>query len=208
MIYAKPDIVETDIKVSVRGRYPTRSGMPRGLIIHYTSGRFDTHDDTINSLRHMAESGLGCMAMDIDGKIYRAANQPLDKVAFHAGNSMWQGQRSISYYCVGIEVSCAGLLSAGETWWGTKIPKELTRHISDQRDNQKPGTYHAFTALQEASLINFCLWQLDTNPEFKIGWIVGHDEVAPNRKSDPGGSLSMTMPDFREMIRTLSAKVA
>jgi len=42
---------------------------------------------------------------------------------------------------------------------------------------------------------------MDVNPEFRADWVAGHDEVSPGRKSDPGGSLSMTMPQFRYMLK-------
>ncbi len=58
-------------------------------------------------------------------------------------------------------------------------------------------------------MVNFCLWQLKVNPEFKVDWIMGHDEVAIplGRKSDPGGCLSVTMPEFREIIKERGGEI-
>ncbi len=67
--------------------------------------------------------------------------------------------------------------------------------------NIKKGKYQAFTSKQEAALKNFIFWLKDVNPEFDVEWVVGHDEIAPTRKSDPGASLSMTMPKFRELLK-------
>jgi len=39
------------------------------------------------------------------------------------------------------------------------------------------------------------------NGIFKLDFVLGHDEVAPSRKNDPGGSLSMTMPEFRKKLK-------
>jgi len=206
MKYTVPEIVRTSALVQTRGEYVLNGGQAMGLVIHYSAGRYeDGSKSARQTLHHMGKSGLGCMAMDTDGKLYRAENQTLQQVAYHCGKATWQGKTRLSYYLMGIEVCCAGKLedATGKTWFGQQVGKENTRKITEKSDNIKPGLYHKFTDLQEASLINFCLWQLDTNPNFNIDFIVGHDEIAPTRKTDPGGSLSMSMPDFRELIRNL-----
>lgn len=205
-MFTEPEIIRTSVLVNTQGEYFTRSGQPRGVVIHYTAGRFHQGGTSARqSLQAMSEKGLGCLVMDTDGKIYRAENQQLNQVAFHAGKSQWEDKTKISYYCVGIEVCCAGLLDQnGEAWFGEVIPKGQRREIKTRDGNIAPGTYHMFSTLQEAALINFCLWQVATNPDFDIDWIVGHDEIAPDRKTDPGGSLSMSMPDFRNLIRNLA----
>ena len=66
-------------------------------------------------------------------------------------------------------------------------------------DNQKRGFYHVYTALQEKTLVDTLFWLKDQSPEvFSFNYVLGHDEVSPNRKSDPGAALSRTMPEFRE----------
>jgi len=208
MKYSQPEIVETSIEVKTRGRYITPSKGPRGLVIHYTAGHYGGSQEAKGTLINLADQGLGCLVMDTDGKIYRAKNQGMNDTAWHCGKSSWLGTSGLSRYLLGMEVCCAGKLSnEGRSWYGEYIPLKNRRIIASKTDNQKPGTYHAFTTLQEHSLINFCLWQLDVNQEFEIDWIVGHDEIAPMRKSDPGGSLSMSMPDFRDIVANLSNRL-
>lgn len=207
MRYKVPKIIAIeDIEVKLRGPYTTPSGKPRGLVIHYTAGRSRHSSSAKSTLRYLASKKLGCMVMGVGGGIVKASNQAMDEVAYHAGKSNWQELDGISRYCMGMEICCAGLLSTDlRTWWGEKLQSKYCRNIPEARENMKLGFYHQFTNLQEAALINFCLWQLDTNPEFDIDWVVGHDEIAPTRKSDPGGSLSVSMPEFRQMLRNLNA---
>lgn len=202
-LYAEPKIHLLDVPIKTRGKYRTPSGKPRGLVVHYTSGRsLNGAIDAYNSLSWMGSQGFGCYVMDKDGKIYRSVNQDPGQVAYHAGRSEWQGQKSLSYHLMGMEICCAGLLDTDlKTWFGVNIPEELTRRVDDF-NNVRAGIYHRFTEAQEESLTNFILHQKRVNPEFDFDWVLGHDEIAVprGRKTDPGGSLSMSMPEYRQLL--------
>lgn len=195
-----PEIIKTDIIVKTHGNYRTASGQAKGLVVHYTSGRSKEPEAAINTLNYLARQGLGCLVMDREGKIYRAENQELNDVAYHAGKSEWKGFSGISRYCIGMEICCAGQLDGNRAWFGQRYTEDEIREVGDV-DNVRAGRYHKFTEAQELSLKRFCRWQLQTNPEFDIDWIVGHDEISPGRKTDPGGSLSVTMTEFRDLLR-------
>ncbi len=202
-LYVIPEIVEVPVYVKTRGNYRTPSGRAKGCVVHYTAGRsLDGRKNAINTLTYLASKGLGCLVMDNQGVIYRAKNHDLQLVGYHAGKSSWMGHSSISYHCMGMEICCAGKVDKfGMSWFGEMYSKKDLRVIPWFTGNQSPGTYHRYTTTkQEESLKNFLLWQLDVNPEFDTDWIVGHDEIAPERKSDPGGSLSMTMPELRTFL--------
>ncbi|MCP3684525.1 MAG: hypothetical protein GY861_17810 [bacterium] len=198
--YEIPTIVKLPgIKYKKRGRYKTPSGFAKGLVVHYTvSGR--TKRSARSIVNSLAKRGLGCMVMDEEGTIYIPDNFDIDEdVAYHAGPSQWKGKSGVSALCMGMEICNWGKLNSKTKPRADKIRK------SKDNDNIKAGEYEEYTMLkgQEEALINFILWQADTNPEFDIEWIVGHDECAvpKGRKSDPGASLSMTMPELRELIR-------
>jgi N-acetylmuramoyl-L-alanine amidase len=199
--YIIPEIVTVPgVRFKERGPYKTKTGQAMGLVVHYTvSGR--TKNSAKAVLNSLAKRNLGCMVMDEDGVIYVPEKFDLkNDVAYHAGTSSWKGKSGISFYCMGMEICC----------WG-KLDKTTKKYVdardirtSKGEDNIKSGEYQKYvTPAQEEALLNFILWQLDTNPEFKIEWVVGHDEVAPSRKSDPGASLSKSMPKYREMLKNL-----
>lgn len=207
--YEMPDIEVVDIEVKTHGDYLTDSGRAQGMIVHFTAGRFSKgRQNAIDTLSYLAGQGLGCLVMDTAGKIYRAKSQELNKIAWHAGESFYLSKTGLSRYCLGMEICGAGELDEkGKSWFGLVVNNKFIRHIAAKRDNQKVGYYHKFTSAQEKSLINFILWQLDTNLEFKIEWVLGHDEIAQGRKSDPGGSLSMTMPELRNIINKRATQI-
>lgn len=191
--YEIPNIVRVPgVKFVKRGNFKTKSGNARGLVVHYTvSG--NEKKNALGVVNWLAQSKLGCLVMDKDGIIYAPEDYDFQKdVVFHAGRSSWLGHDNVSYYNIGMEICCWGL--------GSKVGPFRE---SKGNANIIHGKYQAYTDKQEKSLINFCLWQLDVNPEFEIAWIAGHDEIAvpKGRKQDPGASLSMTMPEFRKLIK-------
>lgn len=205
--YEIPEIKYVDVELETHGAYKTQSGKARGLVVHYTAG---SGKKPINTLRYLASKGLGSMVMGKDGVIWIAKNQGMSKVAWHAGKSAWKSAGGISQYCYGMEIECAGLLDVKNgkfmTWFEEEVPEKEVRFVPQNRHNMRKGYYQAFTRKQEEALLNFCLWQLDTNIEFRIDWIVGHDECAipSGRKQDPGGALSTSMTEFRAKLMDLA----
>jgi N-acetyl-anhydromuramyl-L-alanine amidase AmpD len=71
------------------------------------------------------------------------------------------------------------------------------------------GLYEKYTDIQEKILIKLCLWYKEQAPEtFSFDNVLGHDECTQlagqgARKNDPSGSLSMTMPKFRDTLKAL-----
>lgn len=207
-IFCEPPQIKTvSTTVKTHGKYKTKSGMPRGLVVHYTAGRsHDGEKDAVNTLNGLAYRGLGCLVMSSFGVIYRAQNQAIDDVGYHAGESSYNGVSGLSRYCLGIEICCAGVVEqVGNKYasWFNELYYPSEVRAVENKDNYKKGFYHQFTREQESGLIALCRWQKSINPEFDYDWVIGHDECAPNRKLDPGGSLSMTMPEFRQMLKTM-----
>jgi N-acetylmuramoyl-L-alanine amidase len=90
------------------------------------------------------------------GEIYRLVEE--DKVSHHAGVSHWRGRDSLNQYSIGIELDNPGH-SAGKL-----VP---------------------FPKVQMETLMNLIR---DIRTRYKIhDWnIIGHSDVAPDRKKDPG----------------------
>ena len=177
-----------------RGEYPKQ--YPEGAIVHYTSG-----SSAESSLSWGRGEGYMFWMIARDGKIYQP--NPLNEWGYHAGESSYPGLgTSVSDQLVGIEIDNGSeLIKKADgnyyTWFGRKVPMSNVR-ISRADKNIKAGAYEKFTSEQEASLFAVLLWLKRNNPNvFRLEWVLGHDEVAPSRKSDPGGALSMTMPELR-----------
>lgn len=184
-------------KSRTRGSYAL--GYPRGAIVHFTSGR---RTGLKEGLEAQVRDGYTYFLIDQDGNI--GQNFPLDSWGYHAGDSRFSGlSGTVSDEVVGIEVQCGGKLEAnGKTWFGTTPAPGQVRYIQQQHANQEPGKYEIYTPAQEDALERLIRWLHANNPEvFSFDLVLGHDEVSPGRKNDPGGSLSMTMPEFRKRLK-------
>jgi|GEM_PF-3833427 len=73
-----------------------------------------------------------------------------------------------------------------------------------ENDNLTLGAYEKYTEKQETSLKKLLIWLYKNNSVgLSIDYVLGHDEVSPGRKQDPGGSLSKSMPDYRAHLKSL-----
>lgn len=170
--------------------YP--KGYPHGAIVHFTAGRDKTEQEALDSYNWGCDEGYTFFVIGPTGKLYQGF--PLNKGGAHAGQSYWPGLGSrVSSKLVGIEVACAGKLdSRGKSWFGVTYPQDEIRN-----------GFKKYTPEQEETLIKLLVWLKKNCPDvFDVQYILGHDEVSPGRKNDPGSSLSMTMNELRALIKT------
>jgi len=215
------------LKMKTRGEYS--KGYPKGLVVHWTSGwhlKKGTHirpfplKNDQSKLKKMArkygirtikggvKNGYNFLAMDILGKIYQS--RPLTKWGYHAGRSYWPTVGlSVSNEFAGIEILNPSTLRKTNgkfmTWFKYAVPDYLVRQ-AEARENIAKGNYYMFSEEQETELLRLCVFLYNNSPVvggekvFEIGNIVGHDEVSPGRKSDPGHALSCSMREFRNKV--------
>lgn len=186
---------------AMKGSGEYAKGWPEGLVVHHSAGQCDTEEHAVSMMNYGVEQGYAFFVIGPTGKLYQRI--PLNKWGAHAGTSSWPGLgTSLSKKLVGVEVVGAGLVDAnGKAWFGKVYPANRLRKVA-KKDNIQAGTYVKFTPEQEASLKKLILWLKAENPAvFSLDNVLGHDEIAPSRKNDPGGSLSMTMPEFRKVLK-------
>lgn len=190
-------VVVKGTKYVNRGEYKTPTKMFKGLVVHYTvSGR--TAASAIGNVKYLASKGYGCMVMDENGIIYIPEDfDVLKDWGHHAGVSKWGSDTYVSNKFAGMEICGWGL--------GSKVGPIRS---SKGEDNIIAGDYQEYTPEQETALDNFILWALSKNKEFKIANVVGHDELREaagqkGGKTDPGASLSRTMPNYRAHLNSL-----
>lgn len=205
-----PEAIVGPTSMRTRGKYP--KGYPEGAIVHFTSGHSRKGDsDALNTVQGGIADGYCYFVVSSEGRIYQSF--PLDEWGYHAGVSNWPGLgASVSTRLVGIEVACAGKVSKltdgkFRSWFGEIYEPGEVRHVPNKVGNVQKGDYHKYTEAQETALRHLLLWLKYNNPEvFNLDWVLGHDEVAPDRKNDPGGSLSVPMDMFRAELNDKFAR--
>lgn len=194
-------LADQSLRMPTRGRY--RKGYPEGLVVHFTAGQCDTDQQMKDSIAWGIDNRFAFFGIAPSGKLFQTHS--LDTWGSHAGTSNWPGVgSSVSQYFLGVEIAAAGTVDKNrKSWFGKTFSEDRLRRV-EAKANMKAGNYVKYTAHQEQMLIQLCVWLHENNPTvFKIENIVGHDEIAPLRKNDPGGALSMTMPEFRLKIQAM-----
>lgn len=205
-----PKAFQPGLRMKTRGEY--KGGYPRGAVVHYTAGRFRGGvGKAVDTIKGGIKNGFAFLCISYDGIVVQA--HPVQQWGYHAGKSLWKRLfGSVSDDLIGIEMNCAGKLEVKRgryySWYGEEIPAENVR-IVDKSYGCPAGAYHKYTPEQEAALVDLLLWLKKNDPtgRFDFDFVLGHHEVSGVkgigvwRKTDPGGSLSMTMTDFREFLK-------
>jgi N-acetyl-anhydromuramyl-L-alanine amidase AmpD len=192
-------------RMKTKGRYA--KGFPLGAVVHFTAGR----DGARNTILGGIKDGYAYWCIQRDGQLFAA--HPVNEWGYHAGESRWKNLvGGVSDDLIGIEMNAAGKVTPldngkYQTWFKEILPASEVRYTPG-KDNQNKGFYHVYTKAQEQALIETLLWLKSQAPHiFSFDLVLGHDEVSGPlgigywRKTDPGAALSMTMPEFRKLLK-------
>lgn len=165
---------------------------PTLLVMHYTgapsfSGALRTLSDGKAANRVSAHVLIG-----EDGRVAQLV--PFDTVGWHAGVSEWKGRRGCNEFAIGIEMVNSGLVgklaSGGYYDRLTHKPIQPDRvEIAAHKNGGGPQPWETYTPTQIAAAIDVATAICRA---YGIREIVGHDDIAPGRKIDPGPAWPMT----------------
>lgn len=166
---------------------PFADGALDTLVIHYTAGR-----DAVSSAKYLARADVKASAhlvISREGEVIQLV--PFDKKSWHAGRSSYMGRSGFNNYSIGIELDNAGILTRVgnqyQAWFGKKYPEEeVVRAV--HRNETKPAWWHAYTEAQLQTCEDIARLLIDT---YHLKLILGHEEIAPGRKQDPGPAFPL-----------------
>lgn len=157
------------------------------LVMHFTAGT--SAESSINWLTSRDAGASAHLVIARDGNITQLV--PFNKRAWHAGHSAWGPRVGLNSYSIGIELDNAGALtktgSSWTAWSGQSIPDEEVIIATHKNGGEERG-WHAYTqvqievAMEVATVLTKKYGLLD---------IVGHDDIAPTRKTDPGPAFPL-----------------
>jgi N-acetylmuramoyl-L-alanine amidase len=163
-------------------------GMPDTIIIHFTAGA--SAASAIQTLCDPAREVSAHLVVGRDGTVSQLL--PFDTVGWHAGRSRWQNRTSLNQYSIGIEVDNAGRLAQTEgarylSWFGREFEEaQVVRAV--HRNESALSCWHRFPPAQIAVVESLCRLLIDA---YGISSILGHEEIAPDRKEDPGPAFPL-----------------
>lgn len=166
-------------------------GKPKYLIIHYTAG--GTADGAVSTFTKTTPPRTSAhFVVDHDGSITQLI--PCNKVGWHAGKSRWKTHDGINDHSVGIEIVNWGkLLRTGAGWKSWTNRSVADDRVIVEEHKHSPGTDYGWELFDPAQIeatigiARAIVEHYDLEP-----WdVVGHDDISPKRKIDPGPAFDM-----------------
>jgi N-acetylmuramoyl-L-alanine amidase len=157
----------------------------RAVVIHYTVANFD------GTMRIMTsgETSYHYVVSANPPRVYRLVDE--NRAAFHAGRSAWRGYTNLNESSIGVSLVNRG--SGGD---------QVGRGVGDW------AAYDPAQVDLAIELIKDIVNRHNVRPEF----VVGHSDIAPQRKADPGPRFPwkrladaglIVWPDAAEVARKL-----
>ena len=167
---------------------------PALIVIHWTGGSsFENACAWLTSPRAKASAHL---VIGREGQVAQLAR--FDQRAWHAGASEWTipneppTMRGLNQFSIGIELVNPGPLQQTAVGWktinGTPVGGDDVV-IAEHKHGGGKRAFHAYTEAQILTAYEACEGLIDAFPSIKD--VVGHDDIAPKRKSDPGPAWPM-----------------
>lgn len=145
------------------------------LVLHYTAGDYQ---ESINALTNKGKASAHYLIPALNDASYQAESLHVVQLveeqhrAWHAGRSYWQGKENINDHSIGIELVNQA---------NCRKREQIGVYVA-----QKICFYPDYQPEQIALLIELIKEVLVNNPDIKPTSIVGHSDIAPRRKTDPG----------------------
>lgn len=161
---------------------------PLYLIMHYTAGV--SLEGAVNWFLQPQAKASAHFVVDRDGSIVQMVE--LDKRAWHAGESSWGSLQGMNQFSIGIELVNAGKLArrgdgAWINWSNTVIaPVEVIEAVHKNEKTAAGWQIYPEAQIQAAIQLGVAL-----NDAFHFQDVLGHEDIAPRRKTDPGPAFPM-----------------
>lgn len=162
------------------------------IVLHYTAS--SNFDSTVTWLTSKQARASAHLVVGRDGRVAQLV--PFDVVAWHAGASTWPNATPVNRFSIGIEMVNLGPLELKNGVYrsvatGTVVPKEDVFE-GKHKNGASYQFWQKYTDVQVAKveeLIGFLKTLYPT-----ITQVVGHDDVSPGRKQDPGPGWVRLLP--------------
>lgn len=171
---------------------------PKYLVIHYTAGR--SAEESVSWLTDERAGASAHLVIGRDGRVTQLV--PFDRVAWHAGRSKWEGLVGLNRHSIGIELDNAGRLTRQggkwRAWFGASYPDDEVMEAVHKHE-ARPSGWHVYTEKQLDALLEVSLQIVKA---YELADVVGHEDISPGRKSDPGPAFPMSSFRARLFGRT------
>lgn len=168
---------------------PNKGGViaPKYLVFHFTAGK--SAQSSLDWLCNPEAKASAHLVVGRDGSIAQLA--PFNIKTWHAGVSNWGGLSGLNSHAIGIEMDNAGKLTKVGTqyhaWFGTTYPESEVVQAK-HKNEPEVGFWHAYTEVQIERATELAKLLART---YSLADVIGHDDIAPGRKNDPGPAFPL-----------------
>ena len=152
------------------------------IILHYTAASYRS---TVKALTSRNVKASVHFIVDRDGSITQLVNT--DTIAWHAGKSVFKDLSGFNKYSIGIENVNSGVLTQSgavyKSWFGASYERSDVIRTAHRYQSQLKF-WHTYTQEQIDATYMLCVAILKEYPSIK--YILGNEEIARKRKTDPG----------------------
>lgn len=187
----KNHFLHRDDKPVAQARTPNVGGVlkPSLLVMHYTASQ--SAKGAISWLCNPNAKASAHLVIDLDGTVTQLA--PFNRVAWHAGKSVWKRRANCNAFSIGIEMTNAGpliKLANGKfaDAYGKNVPPSQVAMLAHKFENGVVKPWMAYPPAQVTVAVDVAKAICDA---YRISAIAGHDDIAPTRKRDPGPAFRM-----------------
>lgn len=182
--------------------YPFRSSPHTGseikarwLVMHYTASA--NAESAISWFENAQSKVSAHIVIARDGTITQCV--PFNRRANHAGESKWQGVTGLNSHSIGIELDGYGYLGnagAGKWRFGSRSIPDTDVVVATHKFGTPHGGWPKYPQAQMNAALELAKLLVK---EYKLEDVVGHDDISPGRKQDPGPAFAME--SFRASAR-------
>jgi N-acetylmuramoyl-L-alanine amidase len=169
-------------------------GKPSSIVLHYTGS--GNAEETAEHLCREDVKSSAHIVIARNGEIIQMI--PFNKVAWHAGESKSKTRGNYNAFSIGIELENAGkLVPQGDhyaAWFGKQYGASEVLCLRGVNPSML-SFWHAYTEEQMKACFRLCM---ELVRHYGIAEIVGHQEIAPVVKMDPGPAFPLHK--FRDRI--------
>lgn len=156
------------------------------IVLHYTLG--PTLESAVSWFKNPVSRASAHYLISRDGKIIQMV---LDEdTAWHAGKSSFNGRQRVNNFSIGIELVNWGILKVlGKDEfraWPGKYTREYDISKFGKPEFKRGKWWPPFSKEQIDACIELCQNIRIRYPSITSNRIVGHSDIAPKRKKDPG----------------------
>lgn len=155
--------------------------VPRIIVLHYTASGGENGSGDADYLSRATTRGSAQVVVGRQGDVHQL--MPLNHKAWHAGESSYNGKSDVNSFSIGIEIDNWGWLNEeGYSHAGIKVPEEF--QFKGKRSGHSLWEAYRPKQLEAVSKVIKAICD-----NYDIEDIVGHEDVSPGRKQDPGPAL-------------------